>query len=299
MCGNGSVHLLRILVVLVVASGCSGAPEVTESTAPASRSASPSPTPSTPSRSPSVAPLGTVPPSWLGQRPLPRTANGLGEIRSTPPELRERRFTLPDRLPPFPGDGFASRVDPVPRDVLARSSWDPKCPVEADDLRWVRLAFWGFDGRRHTGELLVNADAADAMVQVFGQLYSAHFPLEEMRITRAEEIDAEPTGDGDNTGAFTCKPLQGSTTWSEHAYGRAVDVNPFQNPYIKPPNASGVPGDMLIPELASAYVDRSRQAPGMIHPGDAVVQAFAAVGWEWGGAWQKSKDYMHFSANGR
>ncbi|HUS21144.1 MAG TPA: M15 family metallopeptidase [Aeromicrobium sp.] len=163
----------------------------------------------------------------------------------------------------------------------------------------MRLVFWGFDGRRHTGELLVNADAADAMVQVFGRLYAAHFPLEEMRITRAEELDAEPTGDGNNTSAFTCRPLPGTTTWSEHAYGRAVDVNPFQNPYIKPPNAKGIPGDMLIPELASAYLDRSRQAPGMIRPGDPVVQAFASVNWQWGGAWQKSKDYMHFSANGR
>ncbi len=155
----------------------------------------------------------------------------------------------------------------------------------------MRLAFWGFDGRRHTGELLVNADAVDAIVQVFGRLYQERFPLEEMRITRAEELDAEPTGDGNNTGAFTCRPLHGTTQWAEHAYGRAIDVNPFQNPYVK--------GDMLIPELASAYADRSRQAPGMIRPGDAVTEAFAAVGWQWGGNWQRSKDHMHFSANGR
>jgi len=242
---------------------------------------------------------GTVPPRWLGKRPLPRAANGLGEIRPTPPELRDRRFTLPDHLEQLPGSGFASRIDPVPAEVLARSSWTPECPVEADDLRWMRLAFWGFDDRRHTGELLINADAADAMVQVFDRLFAARFPLEEMRITRAEELDAEPTGDGNNTGAFTCRPLHGMTTWAEHAYGRAVDVNPFQNPYIKPPAAAGEPGDMLIPELASAYLDRSRQAPGMIQPGDTVVQAFAAVGWSWGGSWQRSKDYMHFSANGR
>ncbi|HUP99105.1 MAG TPA: M15 family metallopeptidase, partial [Aeromicrobium sp.] len=189
------------------------------------------------------------------------------------------------------GDGFPSRVDPVPAHVLGRSSWTPKCPVEPGELRWVRLAFWGFDDRRHTGELLVNADAAEDMVQVFRQLYEARFPLEEMRITRADEIDAEPTGDGNNTGAFTCKPFRGSTVWSEHAYGRAVDVNPFQNPYTK--------GDALIPELASAYADRARQDPGMIHAGDAVTRAFASVGWGWGGSWQHSKDYMHFSANGR
>ena len=163
----------------------------------------------------------------------------------------------------------------------------------------MRVAFWGFDDRRHSGELLVNADAAEALVQVFGQLYAARFPIEEMRITRAEELDAEPTGDGNNTGAFTCRPLHGTTTWAQHAYGLAVDVNPFQNPYIKPPGATGVAGDMLIPELAAAYLDRSRQAPGMIRPGDAVVQAFASIGWGWGGNWQRAKDYMHFSANGR
>jgi len=279
------------VVLLVLAVASCGKPSVTPV-----RTAEPSQTTTTVSSSPAAP--GSVPPEWLGQRPLPRTANGLGEIRPTPRELENRRFTLPDRLGPLPGDGFTSSVASVPEDVLARSSWTPKCPVGADELRWVRLVFWGFDERRHTGELLVNADAADAMVRVFGRLYAAHFPLEEMRITRADELDAEPTGDGNNTSAFTCKPLPGSTTWSEHAYGRAVDVNPFQNPYIKPPNAKGVPGDMLIPELAAAYLDRSRQAPGMIHPGDAVVRAFASVGWQWGGAWQRSKDYMHFSANG-
>lgn len=126
---------------------------------------------------------------------------------------------------------------------------------------------------------------------MFKALYRARFPMEEMRITRADELDAPPTGDGNNTGAFTCKPLRGSTTWSEHAYGLAVDVNPFLNPYVK--------GDVLIPELASAYVDRSRTSPGMIHAGDAVTAAFASVGWGWGGAWHRSTDSMHFSANGR
>lgn len=249
----------------------------------------------------SVAPAepGTVAPAWLGKRPLPRTANGLGEIRPTPVELVKRRFTLRDRLDPLPGEDYTSRIERVPDDVLARSTWSEECPVDADDLRWVRLAFWGFDGRRHTGELLVHIDAADAMVRAFGLLYAARYPIEEMRITRAEELDADPTGDGNNTGAFTCRPVHGTTTWAQHAYGRAVDVNPFQNPYIKPPQAAGVPGDMLIPELAAAYLDRRRQDPGMIHADDVVVRAFASVGWEWGGAWQQAKDYMHFSANGR
>jgi hypothetical protein len=233
-----------------------------------------------------------VPPDWLFTRPLPRDDNGYGTVMPTPPELRNRRFTLPDRLPALPGEGFASRIESVPDDVIARSSWTDECPVARDDLRWVRLTFHGFDGRRHTGELLVATAAAKPIVEVFRRLYDASFPFEEMRITRADELDAEPTGDGNNTGAFTCKPMPfGSTAWSEHAKGLAIDVDPFMNPYVK--------GAVVLPELASAYLDRSRQEPGMIHAGDVVTRAFASIGWQWGGAWQHSKDYMHFSATGR
>ena len=141
---------------------------------------------------------------------LPRTADGFGRIEPTPPELVKRRFTLPDTLPPLPGTGFASRVTtPAPAAVIARSTWKQGCPVAATDLSWVRLTFVGFDGKRHTGELLVNSSVADDLVAVFRQLYAAKFPIEEMRITRADELDAPPTGDGNNTGAFNCRPTVG------------------------------------------------------------------------------------------
>ncbi|WP_230486722.1 M15 family metallopeptidase [Nocardioides anomalus] len=197
---------------------------------------------------------------------------------------------MPDTLAPLPGDGFAARVERAPADVLARSTWEPGCPVAAADLSWVRLSFWGFDDQRHTGELLVHASVADDLVGVFRTLYRDRFPLEELRITPRAELDAEPTGDGNDTGAFVCRPSTGSTTtFSQHAYGLAIDVNPFQNPYLK--------GDLVLPELASAYLERDRQRPGMLT--DAVVAAFARIGWEWGGDWQSLKDYQHFSQNGR
>ena len=236
--------------------------------------------------------IGTAPPPWLGTRVLPEQGNGFGEVRQTPPELVQRRFTLPDRLPPLPGAGFASRVTtPAPAAVIARSTWAPGCPVAADDLSWVRLTFRGFDHQRHTGELLVNARVADDLVQVFRDLYRARFPIEEMRITRKAELTAPPTGDGNNTGAFACRATTGGTSYSQHAYGLAVDVNPFQNPYTK--------GDVVLPELASTYLDRSWVRPGMITPDGPVVRAFAAIGWRWGGSWQSLKDLQHFSDNGR
>jgi hypothetical protein len=223
---------------------------------------------------------------------LSRGADGFGEIRPTPRELRNRRFTLPDTVRPLPGSGFASRIStPAPSAVIARSTWTRGCPVRRADLSWVRLSFWGFDDARHTGELLVHRSAARNLVQVFGTLYAARFPLEEMRITTKAEQTAPPTGDGNNTGAFNCRAARGTTTYSEHAYGRAVDVNPFQNPYLK--------GDLVLPERASAYRDRSWRRPGMILAGGPVVRAFARIGWEWGGNWRSLKDWQHFSATGR
>jgi hypothetical protein len=294
-------------VLAAVLASCGGTPTATPggvSTGSTTGSttveaASPTPTPApTPTPSPPAPPsattaaLGTVPPAWLGTRPLPRTAQGFGEIRPTPPELRDRRFTLPDTVPMLPGTGFAAKiVDPAPADVIARSTWARGCPVKATQLAWVRVTFRGFEGARHTGELLVNSRAAEPLVRVFHQLYDDRFPIEEMRITPKAEQNVAPTGDGNDTGSFNCRPVRGATTYSQHAYGLAVDVNPFQNPYLK--------GDLVLPELASAYKDRSRQRAGMILPGGPVVRAFASIGWGWGGSWQSLKDLQHFSANGR
>ena len=232
-----------------------------------------------------------VRPEWLGTRPLPLRPDGFGQVLPTPPELVDRRIPTIDLLPPPDDDRFAATNTAVPADVVARSSWQPACPVGLDELRYLTVSFWGFDDRAHTGELLVNAAFADDMVEVFRRLFEARFAIEEMRIIRAEEIDAHPTGDGNTTTSFVCRPAVGSGTWSRHAYGLAVDVNPFHNPYVK--------GDLVLPELASAYVDRAGDRPGVIHEGDSATQAFDDMGWSWGGRWNTLDDFMHFSDNGR
>jgi hypothetical protein len=216
---------------------------------------------------------------------------GFGEVRPTPPELRNRRFNLPDSVPPLPGTGFASRVDESPRSVITRSTWKPACPVRADQLDWIRVTYRGFDGKRHSGELLAHQAVSADLVAVFRALWRARFPIEEMRITEARELGLAPTGDGNNTGAFVCRPMLDGSGFSEHAYGLAVDVNPFQNPYRR--------GEVLIPELASAYLDRQDSRPGMITEDGPVVAAFDAIGWQWGGRWRSATDLHHFSRSGR
>lgn len=229
-------------------------------------------------------------PRWLGKRSLPQRPDGLGIARSTPRLLRNRRLVTVDVLPPPEGNHFVSSVRQAPRRVLRRSTWRASCPVSADELSYVTTSFWGFDARPHTGELLVHRSVAHDIVTVFRSLYRARWPIEEMRITRMRELNAPPSGDGNNTGAFVCRPARLSSAWSEHAYGLAVDVNPFHNPYVR--------DRLVLPERALAYGNRSWRRPGMIFRGDVVTRAFARIGWGWGGDWGSAKDWMHFSRSG-
>jgi hypothetical protein len=297
---------LAVAATLLVGAGCAG---------PAEREpAPPRPEPSAQERMPgatgSPAPRGTGPrstdgtlssaaygvgsrrPPWLFERELPERPDGYGVVRPTPTVLRRRAFTLPDTVPMLPGHGYASRVvSPAPAQVVDRSTWEPGCPVARRDLAWLRLTFRGFDAERHTGELLVNAAVVDDLDSVFRRLWDAHFPMEQVVIVRSLDEEAPPTGDGNGTGGFVCRATTGGTSYSQHAYGLAVDVNTFQNPYQR--------DDLVIPERASAYLARERVRPGMVTAGGPVVAAFADIGWEWGGDWTTLKDYQHFSANGR
>jgi hypothetical protein len=290
------------LVGLVVACSGSGSspqtsnlePQTTQASVTTAPSTTTRPTPSTtqPTTTTTAPPLGTVRPDWLGTRVLELRPDGLGVPQPTPPELVNRRFPSPDLLPPPTGGAFEWTAGSVPVDVAIRSSWREECPVALEGLTYLTMSFYGFDGLPHTGEMLVAAEFADGVVEAFRRLWEVRFPIEEMRVQEEEEMDAPPTGDGNVTGSFECRPAVGqSGGWSMHAYGLAVDINPFHNPYTK--------GEVVAPELASAYIDRTDVRPGMILEGDTAVGAFDEMGWGWGGRWNTAKDWMHFSSNGR
>jgi len=295
---RGAARVAGLLVVVVglgsAVSGCSGIPAGPVASDPA---VTPTPPASAVAQAGSPGTTATrvgdatAAPEWLGTRVLPVRSGGFAAARDTPPELRNRSIITVDHLPPPPDGRFHATIEAVPAGVLARSSWTNRCPVAGADLRYLTVSFRGFDGRAHTGELLVHARVAADLVTVFGRLFAADFPIERMRISSIAELNAPPTGDTNTTEAFACRPVRGSTVWSQHAYGLAVDVNPFHNPYHK--------GPVVLPELASAYLDRARARPGMIQPGGPAVRAFTAIGWPWGGHYRSLKDYMHFSATGR
>jgi hypothetical protein len=193
----------------------------------------------------------------------------------------------PVTLPPF-----VARIEHVTAAQLPYS-WRPGCPVGPAQLRRVRLTYLGFEGRAHTGRLIVSARVANDVVRIFGELYRSRFPIRKMRpIDVYHGSDSRSTAD-DNTSAFNCRyaVAPGPKHWSMHAYGEAIDINTVENPYIQ----SG----RVTPTNAAAYADRSRVRPGMAVEGGVLVRTFTRAGWGWGGRWGGSPDYQHFSTNGR
>ena len=191
-------------------------------------------------------------------------------------------------------------IRPLPaslRAELRSHVWHPGCPVPLSDLRVLTVSYWGFDSRAHTGQLVVNRHAAGPLSRVFRRLYKLHFPIRHMRLADSYGPARSGPPDGDISGSFECRQAvpspcsggSGTGSWSEHAYGKAIDLNPIENPYT---------GCQRTRERASLpYLDRSRLRRGMVTP--AVIGAFRSIGWGWGGAWTGStEDYMHFSASG-
>lgn len=183
---------------------------------------------------------------------------------------------------------FSFAIEPITDSLAQRmsSSWRPGCPVELAGLSYVTVTDLGFDGGTHTGELVVNATVALDIVAVFQTLFQARYPIESMRLVDDFSGSDDASMAANNTSAFNCRPITGGTEFSDHSWGLAIDINPVQNPYVA--------ADVVLPAAGAEYLSRP-DLPGVIQSGDAVVTAFAAVGWEWGGDWSGPVDYQHFA----
>jgi hypothetical protein len=155
----------------------------------------------------------------------------------------------------------------------------------------VRLTYWGFDGRAHTGSLVVNRRVTADIVVVFRRLYEARFPIRRLRPVSVYRGSDDASMAADNTSGFNCRFVAGSRRWSMHAYGLAIDVNPVENPYVS--------GSRVSPPAGRRYLERGTARPGMAIDGGVLVRAFESRGWKWGGRWAGTPDYQHFSTNGR
>lgn len=227
---------------------------------------------------PAAAPTQPAPPTSAAGRPL-----AAGQPAPTDPPTTT---TTAPPAPPFEGS-----VHPVTAEELG-ASWTPGLGcTPPEQLRRIHVFHWGYDGQVHQGDLIVHADWADRLVGVFAEIYAARFPIQQMRPVSHYGGDDGASMRANNTSAYNCRTVAGTSTLSQHALGLAVDVNPLVNPWVS--------GGSVDPPEGARYAWERTGAPGIITAGDPVVRAFGAIGWGWGGSWQSSKDYQHFSASGR
>lgn len=192
-------------------------------------------------------------------------------------------------LPAF--HGSITPLSASARRAMTGPVWRKGCPVGLGALRAVRVSYIGWDGSAQRGTIVVHRAHAAATLRAFRALYAARFPIRRIHPIERYRGSDDRSIDADNTSAFNCRKVTGGTGWSEHAYGRAIDLNPIENPYIL--------HGATTHQRSEPYLDRSDARPGMAVEGSAAVKAFDANGFRWGGHWDDPVDTQHFSTTGR
>lgn len=184
--------------------------------------------------------------------------------------------------------------EPISNDVFSRISgisYPVDCTVPLSELSYVVVQYVDFDGATQSGELICNKELAQDMVEIFYELFSSGYQIESIKLV--DEFGGDDTASmlANNTSCFNYRVVEGTTKLSNHSYGRAIDINPFYNPYVTYKKDGSV---KISPEGSEAYIDRDASFPYKIDENDLAYKLFKAHGFKWGGDWNSSKDYQHF-----
>jgi len=191
-------------------------------------------------------------------------------------------------------DSHISKITPqVKQRMIEGNSYKKGCPLTLEDLRYLRIRHKNFRGTEQWGELIVHKEVASEVAKIFEALYHADYPIYQMRLVSDFGGNDWRSIEADNTSAFNCRKATGSKQWSKHSYGRAIDINPIENPYI-------ARNGHISHKASQIYRKRVHQKDtaedrAVLLPNDKAVKIFKQFGWEWGGDWKGVKDLQHFS----
>lgn len=188
-----------------------------------------------------------------------------------------------------PARAFHGEALAISDEIRARmtgKSWrdDARCP-RFTELAYLRVDQVTFDGRASRGEVVVAAALAPRALELFRRLYVLGFPIRQMRLVDDYDASDDASMAADNSSAFNFRVVAGTQVLSQHALGRAIDINPVENPWRRP--------ERLVPAEGAVFADRTVIRPGMfVRPGP-VVALLDEQGWEWGGDWRHAFDDHH------
>ena len=187
-----------------------------------------------------------------------------------------------------------SQITPqIKQRMLKGNTWKKGCPVPLKDLRYLRMKHINFDGDEKMGEMIVHKDVSNEVTKIFEALYEVNYPIHKMRLVSDYKGSDWQSIEADNTSAFNCRKATGSKKFSKHSYGKAIDINPIENPYIFRSGKSSHKASK--PYLKRKRIGNSASQRAMLLPHDKAVKIFKKYGWKWGGDWSGVKDFQHFS----
>ncbi|KAB7891043.1 M15 family metallopeptidase [Poseidonibacter ostreae] len=177
--------------------------------------------------------------------------------------------------------------------MLLGNSFKKGCPVPLKDLRYLSIKHLGFDGKDKIGELIVHKSVAKEVLKIFDELYALKYPIYKMKLVSDYKADDWVSIEDNNTSAFNCRAITGKKNkWSKHAYGKAIDINPIENPYIS--RKGHISHKDSLKYRTRKHEIKSLKDKAVLLKNSKVVKIFEKHGWKWGGDWITIKDYQHF-----
>ncbi|HJY07680.1 MAG TPA: M15 family metallopeptidase [Bryobacteraceae bacterium] len=202
---------------------------------------------------------------------------------ASPSEILANADSLDGYKPQF----HRGKIPPSFVDRMRTTTWHRGCPVDPKDLRMLTLSYWNYKGKPAAGKLIVNKKVSRQTLRLFEKLFQHGFMIEKMAPIEEYDGNDDASMAANNTSAFNCRDITLKPgVFSNHSWGRAIDINPLTNPYVK--------GDKVLPPAGREYLDRTRAARGSIAAGSYITTLFEKRGWTWGGRWTDRQDYQHF-----
>jgi len=193
----------------------------------------------------------------------------------------------------FAQTGIYKLSDNIQQTMKKAGSWKRGCPVPLKDLRYLRLKYLNFEGQTREGEMIVHKSVASEVVNIFNELYSINYPIHKMKLVSAYKANDWQSIEAGNTSAFNCRNATGSKKWSKHSYGKAIDINPIENPYVS--RSGRISHKASLKYRKRVHKNTTSADKAVILKHDKATQIFKKYDWKWGGDWSGVKDYQHFS----
>jgi len=187
-----------------------------------------------------------------------------------------------------------SKITPqIKQRMIKGNSWRKGCPVSVKDLRYLRLEYLDFKGKTTMGEMIVHKDVSYEVTEIFKALHEIGYPVKKMKLVSDYKGSDWQSIEADNTSAFNCRNATGSKKWSKHSYGKAIDINPIENPYIS--RSGRISHKESLTYRKRVHKKSTFSDKAVLLKDDKATKIFKKYGWKWGGDWKGVKDYQHFS----